>query len=35
MELTAPVLRISPHLDTTADDLSTFAAALADATAAV
>ena len=35
MELTAPVLRISPHVDTTADDLSTFAAALADATAAV
>jgi pyridoxal 5-phosphate dependent beta-lyase len=35
MELTAPVLRISPHVDTTVDDLSTFAAALADATAAV
>jgi hercynylcysteine S-oxide lyase len=35
LELTAPVLRISPHLDTTADELTTFAAALADATAAV
>jgi hercynylcysteine S-oxide lyase len=35
LELTAPVLRISPHVDTTAEDLSTFAAALADATAAV
>jgi pyridoxal 5-phosphate dependent beta-lyase len=31
LELTAPVLRISPHVDTTVDDLETFAAALADA----
>ncbi|UQX11204.1 ergothioneine biosynthesis PLP-dependent enzyme EgtE [Candidatus Mycobacterium methanotrophicum] len=35
LELTAPVLRISPHLDTTIDDLTTFAEALTDATAAV
>ena len=35
LELTTPVLRISPHLDTTADDLATFASALAEATAAV
>jgi hercynylcysteine S-oxide lyase len=35
LELTAPVLRISPHLDTTADDLTIFAEALTDATAAV
>jgi pyridoxal 5-phosphate dependent beta-lyase len=35
LELTSPVLRISPHLDTTADDLTTFAEALTDATAAV
>jgi pyridoxal 5-phosphate dependent beta-lyase len=34
-ELTTPVLRISPHVDTTADDLTAFAAALADATALV
>jgi hercynylcysteine S-oxide lyase len=34
-ELTAPVLRISPHVDSTAEDLETFAAALSDATAAV
>ena len=34
LELTAPVLRISPHVDTTADDLATFASALAEATAA-
>jgi pyridoxal 5-phosphate dependent beta-lyase len=34
LELTAPVLRISPHVDTTDDDLTTFAAALAEATAA-
>jgi hercynylcysteine S-oxide lyase len=34
-ELTGPVLRISPHVDTTADDLTMFAAALSDATAAV
>ncbi|CPR11003.1 selenocysteine lyase, CsdB [Mycobacterium bohemicum DSM 44277] len=33
-ELAAPVLRISPHLDTTADDLATFAEALIAATAA-
>ena len=35
LELTRPVLRISPHLDTMLDDLTTFAEALADATAAV
>jgi hercynylcysteine S-oxide lyase len=35
VELTAPVLRISPHVDTTPDDLMTFAAALTAATAAV
>ena len=34
MELAAPVLRISPHLDTTADDLESFAEALIAATAA-
>jgi pyridoxal 5-phosphate dependent beta-lyase len=34
LELTAPVLRISPHADTTADDLATFAEALNAATAA-
>jgi pyridoxal 5-phosphate dependent beta-lyase len=34
LELTAPVLRISPHVDTTVDDLTTFAAALTEATAA-
>ncbi|OBC03090.1 ergothioneine biosynthesis PLP-dependent enzyme EgtE [Mycobacterium sp. 852002-40037_SCH5390672] len=34
LELTQPVLRISPHLDTTADDLETFAEALIAATAA-
>ena len=34
LELTAPVLRISPHADTTADDLATFAEALVAATAA-
>jgi len=34
LELTAPVLRISPHVDTTTDDLTTFAEALAAATAA-
>jgi len=33
-ELTAPVLRISPHIDTTADDLAIFAEALIAATAA-
>ncbi|HTY34298.1 ergothioneine biosynthesis PLP-dependent enzyme EgtE [Mycobacterium sp.] len=33
-ELSAPVLRISPHVDTTADDLETFAEALIAATAA-
>jgi pyridoxal 5-phosphate dependent beta-lyase len=35
LELTGPVLRISPHVDTTNDDLATFAAALAEASAAV
>ncbi len=35
LELTAPVLRISPHVDASVDDLVTFAAALADATVAV
>lgn len=35
LELTAPVLRISPHVDTTDDDLVTFAAALTEATAAI
>jgi pyridoxal 5-phosphate dependent beta-lyase len=35
LELTTPVLRISPHVDTTHDDLETFAAALTNATAAV
>lgn len=34
MELTAPVLRIAPHVDTTADDLETFAESLIEATAA-
>ena len=34
LELTAPLLRISPHLDTTADDLESFAEALIAATAA-
>jgi hercynylcysteine S-oxide lyase len=34
LELTAPVLRISPHVDTTAEDLTTFAEALDAATAA-
>jgi pyridoxal 5-phosphate dependent beta-lyase len=34
-ELTAPVLRISPHADTTAEDLETFAEALIAATSAV
>ncbi|MFZ1174684.1 MAG: ergothioneine biosynthesis PLP-dependent enzyme EgtE [Mycobacterium sp.] len=33
-ELTAPLLRISPHVDTTADDLTAFAEALIAATAA-
>jgi pyridoxal 5-phosphate dependent beta-lyase len=33
-ELTAPVLRISPHADTTSEDLETFAEALIAATAA-
>jgi pyridoxal 5-phosphate dependent beta-lyase len=35
LELTAPVLRISPHVDTTPDDLTTFAEAVEAATAAV
>ncbi|WP_406817715.1 ergothioneine biosynthesis PLP-dependent enzyme EgtE [Mycobacterium sp. M23085] len=34
LELTEPVLRISPHVDITADDLETFAEALIAATAA-
>lgn len=34
LELTAPVLRISPHIDNTATDLETFAEALIAATAA-
>jgi hercynylcysteine S-oxide lyase len=34
LELTAPLLRISPHVDTTADDLEIFAEALIAATAA-
>ena len=33
-EMTAPVLRASPHVDTTADDLEQFAEALAIATQA-
>jgi hercynylcysteine S-oxide lyase len=35
LELTVPVLRISPHADATTEDLTTFAEALTDATAAV
>jgi pyridoxal 5-phosphate dependent beta-lyase len=35
LEMTAPRLRISPHLDTTAQDLETFAEALIAATTAV
>ena len=34
-EMTAPVLRASPHVDTTAEDLDQFAEALAAATAQV
>ncbi|OBA82984.1 ergothioneine biosynthesis PLP-dependent enzyme EgtE [Mycobacterium sp. 1164966.3] len=34
LELTGPVLRISPHVDSTAEDLETFAEALIAATAA-
>ena len=34
-ELAAPVLRASPHVDSTADDLAIFAEALAAATAEV
>ena len=34
-ELRAPVLRVSPHVDSTAEDLDTFAEALAAATAQV
>jgi pyridoxal 5-phosphate dependent beta-lyase len=34
-ELAAPVLRLTPHVDTTAEDLATFRDALADATAQV
>lgn len=33
-ELTAPVLRVAPHVDTTAEDLENFAEALIEATAA-
>lgn len=35
LELTGPALRISPHVDTTADDLTSFAEGLVAATAAV
>lgn len=35
LELTVPRLRISPHVDTTADDVEAFAGALVEATAAV
>jgi hercynylcysteine S-oxide lyase len=35
LELTGPVLRISPHIDATTDELTCFAEALAAATAAV
>lgn len=34
LEMTTPVLRVSPHVDTTTDDLAMFAEALAAATAA-
>jgi len=34
LEMTAPVLRISPHVDVTTDDLAMFAEALAEASAA-
>src|SRR4029079_5904802 len=34
-EMTAPVLRVSPHVDTSAEDLDQFAEALAAATAQV
>jgi pyridoxal 5-phosphate dependent beta-lyase len=34
-EMTAPMLRVSPHVDTTPDDLAVFAEALAEATAQV
>ena len=34
-EMAAPVLRVSPHVDTTPDDLDIFAEALVDATAQV
>jgi len=34
LELTVPVLRISPHMDTTPDDLTVFAESLEAATAA-
>jgi pyridoxal 5-phosphate dependent beta-lyase len=34
-EMTRPVLRASPHVDSTADDLDQFAEALAAATAEV
>ena len=35
LEMTTPVLRVSPHVDTTAEDLEQFAEALAAATAQV
>lgn len=35
LELTAPVLRVSPHVDVTSDELATFAEALAEATEAI
>jgi hercynylcysteine S-oxide lyase len=34
-EMAGPVLRVSPHVDTTADELAVFAATLAEATTAV
>lgn len=35
MEMTGPVLRISPHVDTSTEDLETFAEALIEASAAI
>ncbi|WP_116377483.1 ergothioneine biosynthesis PLP-dependent enzyme EgtE [Mycobacterium sp. MFM001] len=35
LEMTAPVLRVSPHVDATSDELAMFAEALAEATAAI
>ena len=34
-EMSAPVLRVSPHVDSTVEDLDTFAEALTAATAQV